>query len=277
MGVEVRLLGAVDVVVDGVPANLGHARQRCVLAALAVEANDPVNYDKLVFRVWGVTPPRRPLAALYSYLHRLRQALAGAEGVELVRRSGFYQLVVDPEVVDLHRFQRLSRAARREPDDARRIELHEQALALWRGEPFAGLTTAWLDVTRVALVQHRHLAEVEHVDAALRLGRCHEVVAGLIGRAAAHPFDECVTAQLMTALHGVGRTAEAFAAYRRMCRRLAEELGTGPGEALRAAHRRLLQTPAATVTPAPVRRGVVTPVTRLPVEVTTSPAPGPRW
>lgn len=277
MGVEVRLLGAVDVLVDGVPTSLGHARQRCVLTALAVEANAPVSYDKLVFRVWGVTPPRRPLAALYSYLHRLRQALAGAGGVELVRRPGSYQLVVDPELVDLHRFQRLIKAARREADDARRVELHEQALSLWRGEPFAGLTTAWLDVTRVALVQQHHLAEVEHVDAALRLGRYHDVVTGLFERAAAHPFDECVTAQLVIALHGLGRTAEALAVHRRMCRRLAEELGTGPGEALRAAHRRVLQAPEVTVTPALVRRGVVTPVTRLPVEVTANPAPGPRW
>lgn len=277
MGVEVRLLGAVEVLVDGVPARLGHARQQCVLAALAVEADRPVGYDELVSRVWGDTPPRRPLAALYSYLYRLRQGLAGARDVALVRQSGSYRLAVDPEAVDAHRFRRLIGAAGREPDDERGVELYEQALALWRGEPFAGLTTPWLDVLRVVFGQQRHLAEVEHVEAVLRLGRCHEVLSGLVARAAAHPYDERVTAQLMIALHGVGRTADAFAVHRRACRRLAEELGVGPGEALRTAHQRLVQVPAVTVTPAPVRRGVATPVTRLPVEATTSAAPGPRW
>lgn len=277
MKVEMRLLGAVEVVVDGVPARLGHARQQCVLAALALEADRPVSYDELVFRVWGDTPPDRPLVSLYSYLYRLRQALARADGVALVRQAGSYRLAVDPEVVDVHRFRRLVSRAGRESDDTTRAGLYERALALWRGEPFAGLTTAWMEDVREAFVQQRHVAEVEHADAVLRLGRYHEVLSGLSARAAAHPLDERTAAQLMLALYGVGRPAEAFAVHRRTCRRLAEELGIDPGEALRAAHRRLLQTPAVTVTPEPTRRGVVTPVTRLPAELTTSPTPGPRW
>lgn len=276
MGVEIRLLGAVEVLVDGVPVRLGHARQRCVLAGLAVEANRPVGYDQLAGRVWGDTPPRQPRAALYSYVCRLRQVLAGSD-VVLEREPGYYRLVTDPDAVDLHRFERLAVAARRERNDTGRVERYEQALTLWRGEPFAGLTTAWLDTVRAVLVQQHHLVEAEHADTALRLGRHDEVVTGLFARAAAHPLDERVAAQLMLALHGIGRTAEAFAVHRRVCRRLAEELGTFPGEALRAVHQRLLQLPDVTVTPAPVRRGVATSVTRLPVEVTTSPAPGPRW
>ncbi|HWO61016.1 MAG TPA: BTAD domain-containing putative transcriptional regulator [Umezawaea sp.] len=241
--VEIRLLGAVEAVVDGVVRGLGHARQRCVLAGLAVDVNRPVGYDQLVHRVWGGTPPPRPRAALYGYLYRLRRLLAGARGVALVRGPGYYQLTAPPDVVDLHRFELVVESARRTGDDARRVELYDDALALWRGTAFTGLDTPWLDDVRAVLEQRRHLAERHRTEAALRLGRCDEVVADLVARTRAHPFDEHLAAQLMLALHGMGRTAEAFTVHRAMCGLLAEELGTGPGEALRAAHDRLLRTP----------------------------------
>lgn len=277
MGFEVRLLGPVAVVADGVEAELGHARQRCVLAALAVEANRPVGYDQLVTRVWGDAPPRQPRAALYGYLYRLRRVLSGVPDVALARVPGCYQLVVDPDAVDLRRFERLVARARRAKDDVRRLALYDEALALWRGEAFTGLDTPWLSTVRAVLEQQRFVVETDRTDVALRLGGHRDVLAGLVARTAAHPLDERLAGQLMVALHGLGRTAEALAVFQRVRRRLAEDLGTDPGEALRAVFHRLLQTPALTVTPAPTWRGVVTPVTRLPVEATTSPAPGPRW
>ncbi|GGP55208.1 AfsR/SARP family transcriptional regulator [Saccharothrix coeruleofusca] len=277
MAFEVRLLGAVEALGDGVAVELGHARQRCVLVALAVEANRPVSYDQLVTRVWGDAPPRQPRAALYGYLYRLRQVLSDVPDVALARVPGCYRMVVDPDAVDLHRFERLVARARRAEDDARRVALYDEALALWRGEAFTGLDTPWLSTVRMALEQQRSVAEADRTDAALRLGRHQEVLAVLTARTAAHPLDERLAGQLMLALHGLGRTAEALAVYQRVRRRLAEELGADPGEALRAVHRRVLQTPVLTVTPAPTWRAVVTPVTRLPVEATTSAVPGPRW
>src|SRR5690349_22711781 len=51
--VRLRLLGAVELRVDGIDVPLGPARQRTVLAALAVDAGRPVQIDTLVDRVWG--------------------------------------------------------------------------------------------------------------------------------------------------------------------------------------------------------------------------------
>jgi DNA-binding SARP family transcriptional activator len=139
--IEFRLLGEIEARHGGEPVDLGHARQRCVLVTLLVEANSVVQVDQLLDRVWGERVPSKARESLYSYLSRLRQALPD---IEIVRRSGGYVLNVDPDVVDLHRFHRLVGQARETGD----VRLFDQALALWRGEAFAGLDTPWLSGVR---------------------------------------------------------------------------------------------------------------------------------
>ncbi len=51
MATEFRLLGEIQVHVDGQPVDLGHARQRFLLVALLVDANRPVPVDRLLDRV----------------------------------------------------------------------------------------------------------------------------------------------------------------------------------------------------------------------------------
>ncbi|MEV6710969.1 hypothetical protein AB0M48_02900 [Lentzea sp. NPDC051208] len=66
MTVEIALLGEVGARGDGVPVDLGHARQRCVLAALAIDVTKVVTVAQLTGRVRGTAPPRRSRAALHS-------------------------------------------------------------------------------------------------------------------------------------------------------------------------------------------------------------------
>ena len=81
-----RLLGEVTAEVRGRAVDLGPARQRCVLAALAVDAGRVVAVDRVVARVWGARVPPRGRATLHSYISRLRQVLAGTQGVAIVCR-----------------------------------------------------------------------------------------------------------------------------------------------------------------------------------------------
>ncbi|WP_181446600.1 AfsR/SARP family transcriptional regulator [Streptomyces sp. NTH33] len=152
MAVEFRVLGAVEVRVDGNRLDLGPARQQRVLAALLLDANQAVTADQLIDRVWGERAPQRARLTLYSYLSRLRQALRTAAGeTQIVRRSGGYELTVDPSAVDLHRFRSLAARARTamgagDEDEAAR--LFEQALAFWRGDACRGMETPWFDAQR---------------------------------------------------------------------------------------------------------------------------------
>jgi len=64
-----------------------------------------------------VRPPQRARETLYSYLSRLRQALAAA-GVAILGHSAAYSVEVDPAAVDMHRFTQLVAAARAADDEA---------------------------------------------------------------------------------------------------------------------------------------------------------------
>ncbi|MGH3875426.1 MAG: BTAD domain-containing putative transcriptional regulator [Actinophytocola sp.] len=234
---RIALLGEVTAEVDGRSVDLGPARQRCVLAALAVDAGRLVPADRLVERVWGTDTPRRGRATLHSHISRLRGAFSGA--VAIVHRSGGYLLVLDrPDQVDLLRFRALCAEARGE--GPRAVALLTEALALWQGDPLTGLRGEWVDGERERWLRERLAAEHQLVDARLLAGQGEELVAQLAVRSTQDPFDERVAGQYMLALHRAGRSADALDYYRQLRERLVEELGTDPGSALQDLHRQIL-------------------------------------
>ncbi|HEX6354110.1 AfsR/SARP family transcriptional regulator [Actinophytocola sp.] len=239
MGVEFRLLGPIEVAVDGRLVDVGHLRQLSVLAIMLVEANELVSPDQLVDRVWGGRSPHTARNTLYGYLHRLRKILADVPGVDITRRSGGYVLTVAPESVDLHRFRQLVGAARTAGDE-RALALLDEALGLCRGEAFPGLSSPWLDSVRVGLDQDRLTAELDRADLALKQNRHGDLVPVLATLADRHPLDERLAGQLMLALYRTGRQADALGRYEDTRRRLVDELGTDPGVALRELHQRIL-------------------------------------
>ncbi|MFE2754384.1 BTAD domain-containing putative transcriptional regulator [Actinosynnema sp. NPDC059335] len=240
MAVEFRVLGPVRATIGERPVDLGHARQRCVLAVLLIEANQWLSADQLLDRAWGDRVPHGGRNTLYGYLSRLRRALRDTHEAHIVHRANGYELVVDEDAVDVHRFRRLVAFARAETDQARALELAERASALWRGEALLGLDTPWTTTVRNALERERFAADTDRLDLALRLGRHSALLPELTDRTTAHPLNEHVTAQLMLALYRAGRQAEALDQYRRLRARLADELGAEPGSELRRLHQRIL-------------------------------------
>ncbi|HEU4423706.1 MAG TPA: BTAD domain-containing putative transcriptional regulator [Pilimelia sp.] len=238
-GVRFGVLGDVEARVDGRPIDLGHARQRCVLVALLVDANQVVPADHLVERVWADRLPVRVGNALSGYLSRLRHALAGSDA-RLVRQRGGYLLEVDPMAVDLHRFRHLVAEARAAGDDETAESRFGQALALWRGQAFAALDTPWLAGLREVVEAERLTAELDRYDIALRRGKHAALLAEVAARAAAHPLDERLAGQLMLALYRSGRQADALHHYEQVRRRLAGELGADPSPPLRRLHQQIL-------------------------------------
>jgi DNA-binding SARP family transcriptional activator len=247
--VEFRLFGGVDADRGGQAVDLGHTRQRCVLAVLLAEANAPVSVEELIDRVWAGEPPVRARESLQSYLTRLRRALPD---LPITRTGAGYLISVHESAIDLHRFRALAATARQTGDPAQL----EAALAVWRGEPLAGLDVPWARSLRAALTLDRTAIELELVDTLLRLGRHNEVLPALTARVELDPLDERLAGQYLLALYRAGRQGDALRHYERVRVQLADELGIDPGPDLRAVHQQILSgqaapTPAAPVAPVP--------------------------
>jgi DNA-binding SARP family transcriptional activator/tetratricopeptide (TPR) repeat protein len=240
---EFRLLGPVEAETADRTLDVGHARQRAVLAVLLLDLGRVVSADQLIDRIWDDEPPASARNVLYGHLARLKSALAGSQdpGVSLARRAGGYRLHVDPDRVDLHRFRGLVAAARTAGYDDQAAKLLRRALDLWRGQPLAGLHSSWLDAVRSSLELERTAAARELTDIRLRLGEHHALAAELAIEAAAAPIDERLIGQVMLALYRSGQKAEALRWFDRTRRQLAAELGADPAPPLQTLYQQVLR------------------------------------
>jgi len=139
MAAQFRILGPVEVLLDGEPAALGAPKQRALLAMLLVNRGRVVSTEQLVDALWGDAPPDSSVQSLQVYVHGLRRAL-GRERIETAGRG--YRAAVAEDELDLDRFQRALERGRAalatgQADDA--AEELRQALALWRGPALATL------------------------------------------------------------------------------------------------------------------------------------------
>jgi DNA-binding SARP family transcriptional activator len=154
----------------------------------------------------------------------------------VVTRAPGYTLNVDPEEIDLGRFERLvSDAQRAQPSAA--AALLREALALWRGPPLADLAYESFAQAEIARLDEARLSALEQrIEADLALGRHLDVVGELERLVAEHPLRERLRAQLMLALYRSGRQAESLESYRAGRELLVEGLGIEPGRELRDLH-----------------------------------------
>jgi DNA-binding SARP family transcriptional activator len=262
--VDFRILGPVEVRAQGRPLAVAGGRQRALLALLLLRAGEPVSRDRLIADLWGERPPAGAVKTVQAVVSRLRRALGG-EAVRLVTSAAGYHLRLEPDELDLARFERLCEDGRRalaagRPERA--AARLRAALEEWRGpaladvafEPFAGPEIARLEDLRAAAVEDR-------VEADLAIGRGPELVGELEALVAREPLRERLRGQLMVALYRAGLQGEALDAYREGVRTLDAELGLHPGpeldrlqKAILAHDPALLQSPAAEAPPRAERR-----------------------
>jgi len=230
--VQVRLLGQVDLLVDGGVRAVSGIRRKSVLAVLAVHAGEVVTAERLIDIVWGERVPRTAVNNLQSHISFLRRLIEVPSAI-LARSSG-YLLDLGPVGTDLALARRLVRRAEQTQDPAEVVRLLREAVALWRGQPLRDVTgSGWTQEQAQQLVELRLSAHKALAQARLRLGQYAAVVAELSPLAREHRRDEQLQAQVMLALYRDGRPGGALEAYERLRSILDEELGIEPNPRLR--------------------------------------------
>ena len=237
------ILGPLQVMSDGHDVPLGGSRLERALAALLLEADRTVTIEHLVDVVWDI-PPATARRQIQDIVPRLRRRLleAGAPADVIGTERAGYVLRLGAATLDAHTFDQLVAAGREliPVDPARAVAALREALALWRGEPLAGIHSPRLE--SIAHVWLDRQLDVREDCLALELGLGHhEVTAELRTLVDRHPLREPLVGLLIVALHEMGRRAEALDAYRALRTRLAEELGLDPSPDLQQVQNAILR------------------------------------
>ena len=226
---------------------IGGAKQRALLAALLLHANEVVPGDRLIDELWGEDSPENAATALRVNVSRLRKALPPDALVDPVAR------LHDPRSSRSSSTSTASSgwstrrgAASRDGSPADASERLREALALWRGPALADVSYESFAQAAIARLEEIRLAALElRIEADLALGRDRELVGELEALVAEHPLRERLRGYLMLALYRSGRQAEALNAYQEARRILVDELGIDPSPSLQELERAILrQDPA---------------------------------
>jgi YVTN family beta-propeller protein len=246
---DFRVLGPLEVWLDGELVALGGPKQRALLALLLLNANRVVSRARLIADLLG--EPADADRVLRVQISRLRKALEDGEeaGVRLITRPPGYLLRVEDGELDLHRFDALVVEGRHALERGRyepAIVALRAAESLWRGRALDGLESEPFAVGEIARLDGARLAAAEErIDAELGLGRHGRLVPELEALVGEHPLREHLRWQLMLALYRSDRQAEALEAYRKARAVLSDELALEPGPALRSLERAILCQDAA--------------------------------
>lgn len=238
------LLGPVRLRKGSVELSAGQPRQCAVATSLLLRGGTPASMSALVDDVWGDDPPSSALGSIRTYVYRLRRTLHSVDAGHIRLSEGGYSLHVDPDALDVNRFEGIlarARAAQVAGDPARGSAYYAEGLALWRGAALAGVPGPYADVQRTRLEELR-LASIEgRLTCDLERGLYADTAADLTALVAEHPLRERFSELLMIALYGSGRQAEALGVYHTISHALRENLGVSPSTELRKAHELILR------------------------------------
>jgi DNA-binding SARP family transcriptional activator len=239
-----RLLGPLEVRVGDDWKGIGAPKWRSVLAALLINAGQIVSAETLINEVWGDAPPAKAVNLISIYVLRLRRLLGDPDSSLLVTRAPGYQLRVAATDTDALLFEAMVRDGRQvfgSGDAQGAARQLTEALALWYGRPLADVRATPLVEAEAERLAELRLGALElRIAAELACGDHDQAVPEIRRLLADHPLREGLWLQLMRALDGAGRHAEALEVYGQARSVISAQLGVDPGAELRQLHAELL-------------------------------------
>lgn len=260
---EVRLLGCIEVDVEGSAVRIGAAKARWLLAFLALHVGRSRSVESIIDALWGEHAPSSAPNLVQGYVSDLRKVV-GREHIQTTENG--YALVIEDSAVDVVRFQGLVRRARSfetaEPHVA--LKLLDEALAFGAGTPFGeAAPDGPLAAASARLTEQRVEAAELHAQTLLDLGEHRDAIVELDELIEQHPYREGLRATLAVALYRSDRQVDALRCLAEARRVLADDLGVSPGRRLVEVEQQILSHDAALVAP-PVRQvAAATPLTMV--------------
>ncbi|MGW0389323.1 AfsR/SARP family transcriptional regulator [Streptomyces sp. NPDC003042] len=245
---EIGLLGPLIVTVGGRSVVPSAAKQRSLLALLAVNLGREVSMGAIVEELWGGCPPNGPAAAVQTYVKHLRHRIGqvcGADPKEVMARghSG-YRLGSAGAGIDAKDFEAAVSEAHRAlaaGDDEQAARLLGAGLAMWRGPALDDVQQSGALRAETLRLEEVRLAALEaRIGAELRLGAHTRLVSELTALTTLYPLQENLHAQLILALYRSGRASRALEVFRRLRSTYVQELGIEPSRRLQELHRSVL-------------------------------------
>ena len=238
-GVDLLVLGPVEVRNQGEPVSIGGPKQRSILALLVAEAGHPVSVDRIIDDVYGEDAPEGARRSVQTLVSMIRREL----GDIIKQAGGGYVLEVDAAAIDAVRFENEVRSALPtvETDPEKAATVLRNALAMWRGHPYADIDSRAVLEPEITRLRELRLTALEaRIDADLALGRHRELTGELEALTVEHPLREKFRAQHMLALYRSGRQTEALRGFERTRSYLADEIGITPSKELADLEQRIL-------------------------------------
>ncbi|MEC3982032.1 AfsR/SARP family transcriptional regulator [Amycolatopsis sp. H20-H5] len=238
---HIQLLGRLRIRRFDDEVTLSAAKQRSVLATLAVHADTHVPLGVLVDELWESRPPATAVRTVQTYVYQIRRSLQlAASRAEtdhsyaalLTSSRGYVLRLGEHSVVDTTLFRDLVKRGRArlsadENDEA--VRDLRSALELWSGPVFGDVPKgSALGAAAISLEQVRTRAREMLYDAELRCGRHDDIVDELVGLTHADPTQERFSALLMTALLRGDHRAEALRVFHNLRAALDAQFGVPP-------------------------------------------------
>ena len=177
---DFRILGELEVRVDGRPAEALTAGQRALLGTLLLHANEVVPRETLARMLWPNDALGTAVRRLSTQVTGLRRKLTG-EGDDrrlIENRPAGYVLSVEADELDALRFLALShegREALARGDAETAADALREALALWRGPVLGGEPTGPAEQAARRLESLRATATAARLEAEQAVARESEL------------------------------------------------------------------------------------------------------